>query len=296
MSNTKQKILLIGGGGYLGTHLGTLLSDSFQITSTSRTKKENTVQLDLLQPSTFDSIKQTGPFNYIIILASTLKGLGTTAFKDEYISTDTIGLSHFLQFIADNKLSDKLIFTSSMTVYGADNSLPVKEEGLLNPLSTYGLSKMIAEQIISFYCKSTATKGVILRIPGIYGGNRTSGFIYNTAKKCLHNEPIEIDTSSLGYWETIHVNDLCKSIKAFIQQYEWKDVISVFNIGYGVKTDIIDCAKFIKKSLNSHSEIIHKGKKGYIDFYLDTEKFKKYASLADTYLPSLETYVKSIPA
>lgn len=294
MIKNKKNILLIGGSGYLGSHLRGALSPDFQLFYTSRTKNDNNINLDLLNKETYKNIISQTSYDYIIFLASTLKGLGTTELTEEYLSLDTIGFSGFLQFISENKINTRLIYISSMTVYGIDNTVPVNENGILEPMSTYGLSKFLAENIFSFYCKSNQTKGVILRIPGIYGGNRTSGYIYNTAIKCRKQQSIEINTSSLGYWEAINIDDLCNWIKEFIENYDWNTNIDTFNIGYGTKIDFIECARIIKEMSGSKSDIIINENIGYKDFYLDNTKIKKYVKVKNNYLQSLEQYIKNI--
>ncbi|CAN5563118.1 NAD-dependent epimerase/dehydratase family protein [soil metagenome] len=292
MNNDKKNILLLGGAGYLGSHLRNQFS-SYNVYFTSRTAINDAIALDLLDETTFQNIA-TRSYDCIILLASSLKGLGTTELKKEYLDTDSIGLPQFLQFVSKNKLTDKLVFISSMTVYGIGNSLPVKETASLEPLSTYGLSKIVAEKVIDFHCKSNSTKGVILRIPGIYGGERNSGFIYNTAIKCLRNEARELDIATLGYWETIHIEDVSVWIASFIANYNWQATIDVFNIGYGTKTDFIECANLIKENLKSNSEISIKGTKGYCDFFLDNTKVKQHVPVKDKYKESLETYLKKL--
>jgi UDP-glucose 4-epimerase len=287
--SSKKKIALIGGGGYLGRHLEKMLVSSFEIVSTGRSDK-NSLQLDLLLSETFETFKQQGPYDIIFILASTMKGLGTTELRREYLDLDTLGLSSFLQFISDHQLSEKVIYTSSMTVYGLENYVPVPEDGMLKPLSTYGLSKTLGEKTVHFFCSHAAVNGVILRIPGLYGGDRTSGFIYNTIQKCLRNEPVTLQTSSLGYWETMHVNDCSRVLRSFLQSYDWQRSLEIFNIGYGTKTDIVECAFHIKKITGSSSKI-NAGKKGYVDFYLDTAKLNHQVPVTDRYLESLTAYI-----
>jgi UDP-glucose 4-epimerase len=295
MSSTKKKILLAGGSGYLGSFLGNILADDFTVCSTSGSGKAPFIHLDLLQPSTYQNILREGPFDCVLILASSMQGLGTMAFKKEYLGLDTSGLPAFLQFLSDNKLSEKIIYTSSMTVYGTANAVPVKEEGKLEPLSTYGLGKVLGEKIFQHYCRFAAAKGAVLRIPGIYGGSRTSGFVFSTAKKCRSNETISIDKSSAGYWETMHIADLSMAIRDFLLSYDWAMDFDVFNIGYGTSTEIVACAAAIKEFLGSGSEIIQKGN-AFTDLYLDNSKIKKYISIENNYRSSLEKYVKSIPA
>ena len=45
--------------------------------------------------------------------------------------------------------------------------------------SISGLSKLFAEQLTKFYSQENDFKAVIIRIPGLFGGDRKSGFIYN---------------------------------------------------------------------------------------------------------------------
>lgn len=289
-----RNILLVGGSGYLGSHLRQFISNR-NIFYTSTSGNEGSIQLDLLNKNTFQNIG-TRKYEEIFILASTLKGLGTTELKEEYLELDTLGLSSFLQYVGEQKLTEKIIYTSSMTVYGVENSLPVKEDGILKPLSTYGLAKKLGESVVKFYCQTGTIKGVVLRIPGIYGGNRKGGFIYNTALKCLNNDPIPLNTTGLGYWETIHITDLSQSIVDFLSHYKWENGFEQFNLGYGVKTDFLECASFIKDTLNSKSVVTMDSEKGYVDFYLDNSKIKKHSSVKGNYETSLKAYLKTITA
>src|SRR3569832_410146 len=118
MHSAEKKIALIGGGGYLGRHLANILSPLYEVIATSRNGKEQCLQVDLLLPETVEQLKQHGPFESGFILASGLQGLGTTVLKQAYLDLDTKGLAGFLQFISDQQLSKKIIYTSSMTVYG----------------------------------------------------------------------------------------------------------------------------------------------------------------------------------
>jgi nucleoside-diphosphate-sugar epimerase len=293
MNKNKPTILLVGGVGYIGSHLAPVLSDH-QIFSTSRTHREGHLQLNFLIPETYHNIDLGIKYDLIIILASTLGGLGTRELKGEFLEGNTKGLAEFLQFLSDKDLCKRMIYISSMTVYGTNNKIPVQETGMLDPLSTYGLGKKLAEGIFDFYCKSQKSRGVILRIPGVYGGNRRAGFIFNTAMKCSRNESVEINTSSLGYWETIHVEDLCQWVNDFIFNYTWEQEVDVFNLNYGVATDIVDCAYSIRKILQSKSEIIVNGEKGYMDLYLDNSRIKKYVDVKNMYIQSLERYVLNL--
>jgi UDP-glucose 4-epimerase len=184
-----------------------------------------------------------------------------------------------------------------MTVYGTDNPLPVKENGKLNPLSSYGLSKILAERIIEFYTGGGHCKCVSLRIPGVYGGDRRSGFIYNTIRKCLNQESVTINTTDLGYWECLRIDDLCHIIRQFLEHYSWEKNYEVFNIGYGKETDILACAQLIKELTNSRSEITVEEAGGYVPLFLSNRKIKKLVSIPGNLCEeSLKNYIQSLQA
>lgn len=267
----KNKILLVGGSGYIGRHLLSELKDKYDVYCTNRhSTNGKPFLIDFRVPATFDNIRSER-FDLVIILAATMSGLGIIDLSD-HLYINTVGYASFLQSL--QCVTDKIIYISSMTVYGMRNKYPVKESGKINPISTYGLSKLMAENITEFYCKRNCKDGVSLRLPGVYGGDRKSGFIYNITQKCKKNQDIFIDTAGLGYWERIDVKVLCAIIKRFIEKYSWEKRYDVFNIGNEEFEDIVKVAFKIKEELNSDSNITF-SPKGYVDLYMDNSKIKK---------------------
>ena len=181
-----------------------------------------------------------------------------------------------------------------MTVYDSNNSIPVKEDDKIAPANTYGLSKYLAEVITNFFCVQNNLKGVILRLPGIYGGDKNNGFIYNTIKKAKDNQLIELDTQGLVYWETIFINDLCEMIWAFLKQYQWELPTDIFNVSYGCETDFNNTAEFIVESLQKGNLNIKNEKKGYVPFYLSNDKISKLIEVKTDYFGQLKKYVNDM--
>ena len=181
-----------------------------------------------------------------------------------------------------------------MTVYSPKNQLPVSENGAIAPVNTYGLSKYIGECVTSFFCNSTHVRGVILRLPGVYGGDKRGGFIYNTIDNLKNGNPVQISSQNLIYWETIHVDDLCLMIKNFIRQYEWKQTLDVYNVCYGRETDFYDTFEFIKTNTANREAIISETEKGYIPFFLSNEKLKNIIPMREDYFGKLKEYISEI--
>lgn len=183
-----------------------------------------------------------------------------------------------------------------MTVYDSSNCLPVIESASLSPVHSYGLSKRIAEQFTEFVCNTSPIRGLIVRLPGLYGGDRESGFIYNAIKTCLCNRPLVIDINGLKYWETIEVNDASVAISELMNAHSWDTSCDVYNISYGEQFDIFKTARLIKQITNSTSDIVVEGLNKYEDFFLDNQKLKSVINFNKSFISSLNIYINEFKA
>ncbi len=292
MSN---KVLLVGGSGFIGQHLKKSLSNHYQvyISGSSERNLENYFHLNFSEPSTFQSIQHI-QFDIIIMLAASMRGTGDSNLTNPDLEINTIRTSYFLQFIADNNITKRIVHISSMTVYAIPEILPVSETSKRIPLSIYGLSKKISEDITEFFSISNNINVMVLRMPGIFGGNRKSGYIYNTVKNAVQHKKIELNTEGLGYWECMYVEDLCKIIIDLLGYYNWSKPFETFNFSYGEKIDFVNVAKDIIRLTKSKSEIFVQGEKGYVDFWLDNTKLKSTIPFHYTFNKALENYVHKI--
>jgi nucleoside-diphosphate-sugar epimerase len=292
-----SKILIIGGSGYLGWHLSKVLIKKNDVFITSRYKREeqNSLVFDLEDSSTYNNI-DFNSFDIVFMLASSMSGIQSKTLDGDTFNLNCIAYKDFLNHLVEINYAKRFVYISSMTVYSDENSIPVEENGLTElPPNPYGLSKLLAEQLTKFYCREHNFKGAIIRIPGLFGGDRKSGFIYNAVDKISKNEDFFILTENLKYWETISVLDVSDMIQVFIDSYNWEQDCEVYNICYGNETDIIELAYFIKEYFNSTSNITSTSPKGYKPFYLSN---KKYLNLTNNYpnnfKDSLVTYINTI--
>lgn len=290
-----KRILLVGGSGYLGSHLKKNLIQKGHhvvITGTKLLNEETYLRIDFNEPETFKSLKAES-YDLIVILASKLNSLDSEELSHPDFETNVLGLSKFLDFIKDIDLTSKLIYVSSMTVYAQENISPVHEDMARHPLSTYGLSKKIAEDLTSFFCRSSGVKGAILRLPGIYGGGRQGGFIYNTIQRIKAGETITLNTSGLGYWETINIDDLVALMIDFINRYKWIENVDTYNLAYGEEADFHDTAKYIAQCMGKPEAIEISGEKGYVKLFMDNGKVKDIIEVPYNYYASLTQYINS---
>lgn len=274
-----NNVLVVGGKGYIGSHLQ-LHCPNYIYTSSE--------DFDLNHIREIQNFCAYLDIDMCIILSGKILYTKDANILEEPFKSNVHGLNNLLITLKKKNKNIKIVYFSSMTVYDTENNSPVLETSNLLPSHGYGLSKVYAEELIKFY----KLKSVILRIPGVYGGNRKSGFIYNTIKKLEKNEAIDIDTETLGYWEAIHINDLIELLINFLSKYEFNDTYQIFNLSYGEKTDFIETAYFLKNQLSSNS-LININKR-YNEIYLSNKKLLNYTTPKHNYYSRLKQYIQEV--
>ena len=178
-----QKILLIGGGGYVGNSLAyDFLKKKHQVTILDNFVYDHKstlnnlisfanleiVEEDILNREALKKIINN--FDVVIILAG-LVGDPITKKYPEYASQiNDLGIKNSIDISFENKIK-KLIFVSTCSNYGliSDNKL-ADEKHVLNPISLYAKSKVNAENyILSFKDKNNFTTTTILRFATAFG-------------------------------------------------------------------------------------------------------------------------------
>jgi UDP-N-acetylglucosamine 4-epimerase len=272
------KTLVIGGNGYIGRHMKIRFPNFIYVGRN---------EFDLNNKEQIHAFCKNLNIEKCIILSATISYEDEIDFNKEPFSTNLAGLNNLLSILKKLNEEMNIIYFSSMTVYDKNAISPVLESSALAPLHTYGLSKVYAESLVRYY----AMKSVIIRIPGIYGGDRKSGLIYNTLQKLKNNENVTIDTTGLGYWETLHIDDMLDMFSSFLDSYRYSSEYEVFNIAYGEKTDMVETIHFLKDKLESKSIININAE--YQKLYLSNRKVLQFSNLEKSYFERLELYIRS---
>lgn len=292
------KSLLIGGSGYLGRHLSKVLSkenSEIYITSRFENENENCFLFDIEDTDGYRNI-DFNSFDRILMLVSSITGIQSKILDGNTFEINCLAYRNFLNHLVEINYSNQLVYVSSMTVYSVENESPVKENHNTKlPPNPYGLSKLFAEKLTEYYSKESNFKSSIIRIPGLFGGDRMSGFIFHAINKISKHLDMFISTENLKYWETISVMDASEMIKIFLNKYKWEKDCEVYNICYGKEIDIINVAYLIKKHFNSTSNITSTSPKGYKTFYLSNEKYIGLTnSNVNNFEASLVKYINAI--
>jgi UDP-glucose 4-epimerase len=160
----KKTILLTGATGYIGSHtwctlieagydvigLDNLCNSSIEVIqriSTITQTKLNFVEGDVRDKSLLNAIFSQNRIDAAIHFAA-LKSVGeSVALPLAYYDTNLNGLLSLCMAMAQHEVKT-LVFSSSATVYGDPESVPIKETASLKTASPYGQTKLMSEQIL----------------------------------------------------------------------------------------------------------------------------------------------------
>ena len=187
-----MKALIIGGAGYIGSHVARhFLDNGHQVTvfdnlSTGQMvnifPEEDFIKGDILNPAELDSA-MAGGFDLIIHLAA-FKAAGESMEKPEKYSVNNItGTINILNSAVKAGI-ENLVFSSSAAVYGEPAYLPIDEEHPKDPANYYGYTKLAIEQFLGWYDKLKGLKSAALRYfnaAGYDGEGRIKGLEKNPA-------------------------------------------------------------------------------------------------------------------
>ena len=147
----------------------------------------------------------------------------------------------------------RMIYSSSSEVYGEPRELPIKEESVKGPVSTYGVSKLAAEIYAKAYNHEFSTDIRIVRFFNVYGiGQEPSWVVPIFINKALKNEQIEVFGNGNQTRCFTYVEDIADGV---LKVFEKGKAGEAYNMGNNQPTTILELANLIKESAKSKSEI-----------------------------------------
>ena len=153
-----RKLLLIGGTGFVGSHLTKFCSDRFEVVSTGS-------EVDIRDAAQLQSLITREKPDDVVNLAAitTLK----ESFENPHVTYDINfgGTLNLLIALRNSGFSGNFLFVSSSEVYGllADSDLPVDETRLTKPLSPYAVAKIASEALCYQWSRREQFKIVVAR-------------------------------------------------------------------------------------------------------------------------------------
>ncbi|AIY90693.1 NAD-dependent epimerase/dehydratase family protein [Geoglobus acetivorans] len=125
---------------------------------------------------------------------------------------------------------DRIIFTSTSTVYGEAEKIPTPEDYPTVPISVYGASKLAGEAMIASYCHTFDMKSWVFRFANVIGRRSRHGVIYDFIMKLKRN-PKELEILGNGEQNKsyIYIDDCISAMFHAVRNAD--ETVNIFNIG-----------------------------------------------------------------
>ena len=309
MSKTKRIILVTGGAGFIGSHVVELLCDKGYIVRVIDDlsfgykefvdKRAEFFHASIADSSQLDQALE-GVYAVIHLAASSI--IATSILNPVgYIENNITHGVLLLEAMKRNNVK-RIIFSSSASVYGEPQAIPIKESHVKRPMQPYGASKAAFENILSAYFYSFGIESVSLRYFNAYGPRDeqqpVSRAVPMWVKAILCNEPVKT------YWQGKQIRDyvFVKDIAAAHLAVLDLPGCNVFNIGSGKGVKMGNILQEIIKITKTKPTIIDQGERPGDPKRLvaDTSVIKKVVGWKPAYTlkeglqKTIEYYAKNI--
>lgn len=255
-----MKAFITGGAGFIGRNLVAFLlekGDSVVVfdrldnaskvfdKKTLKNKIFSYVQGDVLDEKTLQKAMKGCSIVYHLSANADVRGGLVDSSLD--LTQGTVATSRVLNAMRSNIIS-KIVFPSSMTVYGKSNKKAVSETEACSPISLYAASKISAEALISAYSHTFGIKSWILRFANVIGPGLTHGVVFDLVNK-LKNNPRELKVLGDGYQTKpyIYIEDLLKAIDWVVAHAD--EPVNLFNIGVDTTISVREIVDLIIRKM-----------------------------------------------
>lgn len=285
----KNKILLIGGAGFIGSSLVkrfiaderneifVLEPERADINRLKPFAKRITIfQGDLRDSSMIYKLLEDYSINIVIHLVSTLiPGSSLSHFQNEMVEI-LIPTMSLMEICAKNNIKF-VYFSSGGTIYGNNKNGSHNETDKKEPISYYGLSKNIIEEMIEFESKRNDLKYLILRPSNPYGYGQNiygkQGLIAVSIGKILKKEALTVWGDGNSVRDYIYIDDLTDAV---YQLVNYNIINESLNIGSGVGYSVNKIIKILDETIAADINVDYVPSRGVdVDsLILDTSKLK----------------------
>ena len=221
-----SSVLITGADGFLGRYISKdLVQRGFDVYFRRRTDG------DVRDSATWEQFPEA---NYLIHLAGTTFVPASWDNPTEFVHSNLISTSHALDYCRKHKT--KMIFFSTY-LYSKTARQPTIEEEKIDPANPYALSKLMGEQLCTFYANHFDVEVVVLRPFNVFGSGQDSRFLIPSiiSQAKVGSEIRVLDSRpSRDY---IFVDDL---VDAVVKAMSADVKFDIFNIGTGISHSVSD--------------------------------------------------------
>ena len=264
MSNNDEIVLITGGLGQIGYYTYLQLKDKYKICILDNMldSKVNPppdvvfIKGDIRNQEIYSLLPK---IDFVIHCAAQISISKSTANPILDAETNILGTLNLLEHSRKNEVK-RFVFISSAATYGNPRFLPITEEHPRNPLSPYGLSKLVSEKYVGLYSELYDLNTITILPFNIYSplqkeDDPYAGVIFKFIKAIKNNQSPIIEGDGNQTRDFVHIKDTTSAIELALEN---KQVINkTINIGSGEPTTILELANMLIRLSGKDLEVTH---------------------------------------
>jgi UDP-glucose 4-epimerase len=155
-----ERVLVTGGAGYIGSVVAdALLARGYQVTVFDNLSHGDRAAVpegaalvigDVGDRAALDKLFQTGKFDAVMHFAAWIEAGESMQAPERYFRNNSANTLTLLETILNHKVS-RFVFSSTAALYGTPERIPIEETDALRPVNAYGESKLLVEQMLSWF-------------------------------------------------------------------------------------------------------------------------------------------------
>ncbi len=276
--------LIIGGNGFIGSHLADCLiknGHSVRIFDVNKEKfREPLINVDYRIASVesiADLYESLLNIDIVYHLASTSVPGSSNIDIISDLNSNLISTIQILNLLVKLNIKRIVFFSSGGAVYGNVGSYTaIHEEFNIKPVSSYGIVKATIENYLFLYQKLHGLNPLIIRPSNAYGPRQghymAQGVISTFLQKIKRDEKLTVFGDGLNIKDYIYITELVD----ISYQLSMKNLTGIFNVGSGIGTSLNKIIDIIKNITNKNPIVEYIDNKVYdvSNFVLDITKSK----------------------
>lgn len=278
-TNSKEKIMISGGAGFIGFHLGKkLLERGYPVIAFDNMNPYYDVQLkearlkllkshlnftfvqaELADPFQMDRMFKKYSPDVFIHLAAQAGVRYSIENPQAYIDSNLLGFFNILECCRHYPLRH-LLFASSSSVYGANKKVPYcTTDSVDHPISFYAATKKSNELMAYCYSKLYKIPATGLRFFTVYGPyGRPDMAYFSFTQKILSGETVKLFNHGDMYRDFTYIDDIVNGIEAIIPKAPLADEngvnYKIYNIGNNHPEKLLDFVTILEQCLGKKAQ------------------------------------------
>jgi UDP-glucose 4-epimerase len=180
------------------------------------------------------------------------------------VESNVVSSARWLPRLGETGVRRIVFVSSGGTVYGPPRAVPIDEGHPTDPISSYGITKLMIEKYVAMYASMCGVGHVILRPSNVYGeGQRLhigQGVIGVLADRALRGESLEVWGTGESLRDYLYVGDF---VEAVTRVLDYGGPHGVFNVSSGRGHSVRDIVETLGRALGRAPEVVHKSARGF---------------------------------